>query len=184
MEDARAPDARLDLLLAFVNTNDLEDEGDRLGTPAQLGAWVAAHGGVAATPSVDVRTHARALALREGLRALGRENNGETAEPERLQGLAEATTALPLTASLAAGSRWELRPEATGVDAFLATIVATVLRAMADGSWSRVKACQNDTCRWLFLDHSRNRSRQWCTMAICGSRMKSRAYRARRRVSA
>jgi predicted RNA-binding Zn ribbon-like protein len=52
---------------------------------------------------------------------------------------------------------------------------------MADGSWSRVKACQNDTCRWLFVDGSRNRSRTWCTMAICGSRMKSRAYRARRR---
>lgn len=179
-----APMLELDLLLAFVNTNDLEDERDQLATPAQLGAWVAAHGGVAATPSVDARTHARALALREGLRALGRANNGETAEPERLAALHAATADLPLTASLGAASHWELRPEASGVDAFLAATVATVLRWMADGTWSRVKACQNDTCRWLFLDQSRNRSRQWCTMAICGSRMKARAYRARQRASA
>ncbi|MEP6468748.1 MAG: CGNR zinc finger domain-containing protein [Chloroflexota bacterium] len=53
---------------------------------------------------------------------------------------------------------------------------------VACSSWSRVKACRNDTCRWLFYDHSRNRSGTWCAMAICGSRMKSRAYRSRRRI--
>ncbi len=178
----RMSNTELDLLLAFVNTNDLEAERDQLATPAQLTAWVQAHGGGGATASAD--THRRALALREGLRALGRQNNDEAAEPERLAALAEATAALPLTASLAMGSHWELRPEATGLDAFLGGLVVTVLRAMADGSWSRVKACQNDTCRWLFMDVSRNRSRQWCTMAICGSRMKARAYRARQRASA
>lgn len=173
--------AGLNLVIDFVNTNDLEDEDDGLATPQRLAAWATERGFDVTTP--DEPTHARALALREGLRALGRANNEESAEPQRLAALSEATAALPLTASLATGSRWELRPEATGIDAFLATIVATVLNAMAEGSWSRVKACQNDTCRWLFMDVSRNRSRQWCTMAICGSRMKSRAYRARRRAS-
>ncbi len=62
--------------------------------------------------------------------------------------------------------------------------MAIVVRAMADGSWSRIKACRNDTCRWLFYDQSRNRSGTWCTMAICGSRMKARAYRARQREAA
>ena len=183
MSDTEPTGGGLDLLLDFVNTNDLEGKRDQLATPAQLAAWLAEHGqGVAAT-SVDARTHARALALREGLRALGRANNDETPEPGRLEAMADATTALPMTASLATGSQWELRPAATGADAFLATMVATTLRAMADGSWSRVKACQNDTCRWLFIDQSRNRSRQWCDMAICGSRMKSRAYRARQRAT-
>ena len=60
----------------------------------------------------------------------------------------------------------------------------TLARAMADGSWSRVKSCRNDTCRWLFYDHSRNRSGTWCTMAICGSRMKSRACPDRKAASA
>ena len=179
-----SPSVDLDLLLDFVNTNDLEGGDDRLATPGALAAWLAERGHDAIAPSVDARTHARALALREGLRALGRANNDEAAEPERLAALQSATAALPLTARLGTASRWELRPQATGADAFLAATVATVVRAMADGSWSRVKACQNDTCRWLFFDQSRNRSRQWCTMAMCGSRMKSRAYRARQRASA
>lgn len=43
----------------------------------------------------------------------------------------------------------------------------------------RLKICPN--CRWLFLDRSRNRSRAWCDMAVCGNRVKaSRHYRRRR----
>ena len=80
-------------------------------------------------------------------------------------------------------SDWRLRPAEPGVDGFLGGILATLARAMADGSWSRVKSCRNDTCRWLFYDHSRNRSGTWCTMAICGSRMKSRAYRSRQKAA-
>ena len=78
---------------------------------------------------------------------------------------------------------WRLRPAEAGVDGFLGGILATLARGMADGSWSRVKSCRNDTCRWLFYDHSRNRSGTWCTMAICGSRMKSRAYRSRQKAA-
>ena len=181
---APSANGELDLLVEFVNTTDLEDERDRIGTPALLGAWLTEHHALAEGAVVSAATHARALDLREGLRALGRRNNGEAAEPERVAALEKATAELPLIASLDTDSRWQLRPGAGGADAFLASIVATALRAMADGSWSRVKACQNDTCRWLFVDGSRNRSRTWCTMAICGSRMKSRAYRARRRPDA
>jgi predicted RNA-binding Zn ribbon-like protein len=48
---------------------------------------------------------------------------------------------------------------------------------MADGSWQRLKACKSDTCRWAFIDHARNRSRQWCDMAVCGNREKARTFR-------
>jgi predicted RNA-binding Zn ribbon-like protein len=169
----------LQTLLDFVNTNDLEDPDDGIGTPELLAAWLRERG--VPITSVAADAHARALDVREGLRALGRANNEEPAEPERLAALNAATAALPLSASLGTGSEWGLQPRVEGADAFLGGIVATALRAMASGEWSRVKACQNDTCRWLFVDQSRNRSRTWCTMAICGSRMKARAYRARQR---
>ena len=43
----------------------------------------------------------------------------------------------------------------------------------------RLKICPN--CNWLFLDRSRNRSRAWCDMAVCGNRVKaSRHYRRTR----
>jgi predicted RNA-binding Zn ribbon-like protein len=48
-----------------------------------------------------------------------------------------------------------------------------------DGTWPKLKACRSDTCRWAFVDHARNRSRQWCSMSLCGNRAKARAFRAR-----
>ncbi|MGZ6979737.1 MAG: CGNR zinc finger domain-containing protein, partial [Acidimicrobiia bacterium] len=43
------------------------------------------------------------------------------------------------------------------------------------------KACRHDECQWAFYDRSRNRSGQWCVMAVCGNRNKARSYRERQR---
>lgn len=43
----------------------------------------------------------------------------------------------------------------------------------------RMRACEADTCRWLFLDTSRNHTRRWCKMQVCGNRMKARRYQVR-----
>jgi predicted RNA-binding Zn ribbon-like protein len=44
----------------------------------------------------------------------------------------------------------------------------------------RVRSCHTDTCRALFLDTSRNHTRRWCDMKICGNRVKARRFQARR----
>ena len=44
----------------------------------------------------------------------------------------------------------------------------------------RVRACFADTCRWLFLDRSKNSMRRWCNMKVCGNRMKARRFQAHR----
>lgn len=44
----------------------------------------------------------------------------------------------------------------------------------------RLKICPN--CQWLFLDRSRNRSRTWCDMTVCGNRAKAnRHYRRQKK---
>jgi predicted RNA-binding Zn ribbon-like protein len=43
----------------------------------------------------------------------------------------------------------------------------------------QVKGCGDPTCRWLFLDLSKNHTRRWCDMKTCGNRMKARRYQAR-----
>lgn len=62
-----------------------------------------------------------------------------------------------------------------------------VLRSAAEllsmGEMSRVKACASDSCHWVFMDESRNRSRQWCQMEVCGNRAKARRHYARVRSS-
>jgi len=42
-----------------------------------------------------------------------------------------------------------------------------------------VRECGAEVCRWLFLDRSKNHSRRWCDMRICGNRSKARRFHAR-----
>jgi predicted RNA-binding Zn ribbon-like protein len=41
---------------------------------------------------------------------------------------------------------------------------------------ARLHTCASGTCRWLFLDTSKNRTRRWCDMKTCGNRAKARRY--------
>jgi predicted RNA-binding Zn ribbon-like protein len=177
-----APNAALHLLQDFVNTNDIEGGRDALATPALLHGWLGERGLASSADSVTEEQQQRTLQVREGLRALGRANNGEPLDLTRVAALNRAASGIPLVVGVQPDD-WSLRPAGGGLDGFLGRILATVARSMADGNWSRMKACRNDTCRWLFYDQSRNRSGTWCSMAICGSRAKSRAYRSRRRAT-
>jgi predicted RNA-binding Zn ribbon-like protein len=177
-----APGVAMHLLQDFVNTNDVEGGEDALGSPELLRDWLAERGLVDRSDGVPDAAWRRAIEVREGLRALGRANNGEPLDRERLAAMNRAAAEVPVLVGIDAGD-WRLRPAEAGVDGFLGGVLSTLARAMADGSWSRVKSCRNDTCRSLFYDHSRNRSGTWCSMAICGSRMKSRAYRSRQRAA-
>jgi hypothetical protein len=64
------------------------------------------------------------------------------------------------------------------------TMLGIVLTAIADGSWSRLKACPD--CQWVFYDNTRNASKRWCMMNAggsggrsCGSIAKVKAHRQR-----
>ena len=47
----------------------------------------------------------------------------------------------------------------------------------------RVRECGDKACRWLFLDRSKNHSRRWCNMQVCGNRSKARRFQLRLRHS-
>jgi predicted RNA-binding Zn ribbon-like protein len=44
-----------------------------------------------------------------------------------------------------------------------------------------LRECGNGECRWLFVDTSKNHTRRWCDMKICGNRMKARRFKAQHR---
>ena len=44
-----------------------------------------------------------------------------------------------------------------------------------------LRECGNAECRWLFLDTSKNHTRRWCDMKICGNRMKARRFKEQHR---
>jgi hypothetical protein len=79
-----------------------------------------------------------------------------------------------------------LRPvvTATGVeltgDTPASRAVAIAATLTAQGGFDRLKLCHAHDCAWAFYDRSRNGSRTWCSMAVCGNREKARTFRAAR----
>jgi predicted RNA-binding Zn ribbon-like protein len=45
----------------------------------------------------------------------------------------------------------------------------------------RARPCASTDCAWWFLDDTKNASRRWCDMKICGNRDKVRRFRERQR---
>ena len=121
----------------------------------------------------------RSLALREGIRALILANNGEVIETVSISELNRAARSVCLTVRFDHDGGATLEPESSGVSAALGRILAAVVRATDEGTWGRLKVCSNDACQWAFYDRSRNRSGKWCTMEVCGCRMKARTFRQR-----
>jgi predicted RNA-binding Zn ribbon-like protein len=61
----------------------------------------------------------------------------------------------------------------------LLPIGEALAKFVCDEDFSFVKACGGHNCTFLFADHTRGRGRRWCSMARCGNRAKSQAYRDR-----
>lgn len=170
-----------ELLVDFVNTRDLDEASDGIGTPQELQRWLRESGAGPAAPRVDAPAHRRLLALREALRALLRANNGGEASEGELAPLREAAEAAGrMRASVSGGGGVRIEPAGQGVEAFEARVLLAIARLQELGAWPRLKACPAEDCQWAFLDASRNRSRTWCSMDVCGNRSKTRRYRSRR----
>jgi predicted RNA-binding Zn ribbon-like protein len=60
-------------------------------------------------------------------------------------------------------------------------VTAAALTLLKHPPVRRIKTCPGENCGWKFLDRSKNRSRRWCDMAVCGNVVKAREYRARNR---
>ena len=178
-ERAPAPGA-LRLVQRFINSQDRE--GPELLPDAEaLAAWLQAAGLLAPGIPVTRAAHRRAIALREALRELTAANAGLPHDPRAVDVVNAAGRRAGLAPVLTGPADGTLAPAASGVDGALGGIVAAVHAAIAEGTWPRLKACERESCRWAFYDHSRNRSGHWCSMAVCGSREKNRrAYRRRR----
>jgi predicted RNA-binding Zn ribbon-like protein len=164
----KAAPAPLRLLQLFVNTADHENGSEWLPDQAALDVWLEQH---ELSGPVELRA---ALELREALRALLRANNGNASSAAAISTVNEAAAALAVGLDEAGLVR------ISAGDAGLGRIVAVAVTAMLDGTWPRLKVCRN--CGWSFYDYSKNRSASWCSMQLCGNRLKTRAYRRRRAV--
>ena len=173
----KAAPSPLRLVQLFVNTVDLENKREWLPDPAALAAWAREADLVPARTSFRRRDLERALELREAFRSLLAANRDRKADAAALAVLTRAADSAQLSVVFAGGTP-RLESHADGIDGLCGGLVSVAVTAMLDGSWERLKACRN--CRWAFFDESKNRSAHWCSMSLCGNRLKTRAYRRRR----
>lgn len=77
------------------------------------------------------------------------------------------------------GLAWSWRQDETDAELPVWALALAARDLLLSPELARVRACEADTCRWLFLDKSKSHTRRWCKMKVCGNRMKARRYQAR-----
>jgi predicted RNA-binding Zn ribbon-like protein len=76
------------------------------------------------------------------------------------------------------------RAKASGAHNLFCAILIATWTAVRDGTWNRMIACNNETCRWIVYDNSKSNTVQWCSDKVCGGRARAQRYRDRNRLPA
>jgi len=129
------------------------------------------------------RLLASALALRDLIYAIGAAVAARRAPEEkfvqqltRMHGECIARARLvPLAGTFV----WTWNPTETPAEAILGPITLSALTLLTQSDLSRIKRCAGDSCGWLFFDTTKNKSRRWCEMEVCGNRAKQRRFHVR-----
>ena len=197
------------LCLDFVNTVDGRKRessrshsaesvlGDKLAGYSDLVEW-GRHSGIVTATEAERLIQAgkrnareakdvfdRALALREALyrtfKATMKSRRPQSDDVETVNAeLLQSRTHERLTYQ-ANGFTWGWIVSDAALDRMLWSIAQSAAELLTTGDFSRLRECGGDNCGWLFEDISRNRSRQWCDMQVCGNLAKVRRYRTRAR---
>ena len=171
----------LRLVQRFLNSVDIEDGEEAFDGPFGVRQWLASVGLPGSRSPLSDADVARVVELREAIRDV-LEGRTHGAPPDSaLRRFDRAAGQLPLRVRASADGIGLAPGRSAGLAAALGRILGVLAQAAADGTLDRLKVCSNDVCRWAYFDASRNRSGRWCTMAICGNRIKSRAFRGRSR---
>ena len=176
--DKPAP-GRLRIVQAFLNSANPRSGRDDFTGPDALKAWFTDNLLLEPTARVADSDVRQAVAVRDALYRLLESRQHGKSDPEAIETLNRSTRSAQMCVSFGAEGRACIEPMAPAVDGALGKLIATVVDAMADGTWDRLKICRSDDCAWAFYDRSKNRSGAWCDITDCGNIAKARTYRAR-----
>ena len=195
-----AHDVRLDDTFDFLNTDELENgfPVDKIPTLDDALVWFVDRGVIhlegadrvraqaASHPQAAARDLARIRAARGALREVAdaiaehrAPRDGSLDTVNRALHARQVIELVPATDGVSVDHRHVGDP----IDDALARLADPLVRELTSGQPERIRICANDTCRWVFYDHSRTRRRRWCDMATCGNRAKAARHRARARTA-
>ena len=182
------------LALDFVNTQDGDPPSECLRGYADLVAWGVVAGLLLAEegerllgeagrrPEDAGAAYHDALTLRGALHEIFRAVAEGTDVPERglesLRGYEREALSRGKLVRDDEGFTWQWKDE-LDLAGMLWPVAHAATGLLTSGELDRLKLCAG--CYWVFLDASKNRSRRWCTMEVCGTDEKKRRYVAKRR---
>ena len=165
------------------------DDLVRWGEKAHLlGPAQAAHlrmtgrrGGAGATLLREARALREALYRTFSAVADGAQADGADAARlyARCAGLLRGTRVRARGGALTADVPGAGRTSASAERLVLWPVLWSAMRLFAAPELAHVRKCAAPDCGWLFVDVTKNRSRRWCAMRVCGNRDKVRRYRRR-----
>lgn len=163
------------LLFSFMET---AGEPDLMSSTVDLRDWLVTNGLLPADAPVSDEDLRLARRARASLFAMLVAKSTGQLDSRVPSSLAAISGAAPLVFESSDEGELRIVPSGTGVPRAMSELLAIVYRATISGEFSRWKACRK--CAWPFFDSSKNRSRVWCDMQLCGSQEKAKHYRQRR----
>jgi predicted RNA-binding Zn ribbon-like protein len=166
LEDERADQ---ELLLDLLNSTPTAEgvPSDRLGDRAAARAWAETHGGRGTIQELQ-----RVRDVRSALQAVVRGDASPTVLAPYVEGLRYRPAATD------EGLAWSLD---TSPDELLATRAVLAWDGLHGQAPGRLRPCANDECTLFLIDRSKANNARWCSMAVCGNRMKARRHYQRQR---
>jgi predicted RNA-binding Zn ribbon-like protein len=133
-----------------------------------------------------VRSFRKAIGLREAIYRVFRAiAQGRPVRSSDLLAINNSALQAVVHRQLSGGDRsyrWEWQTsESQQLDRILWPVAQAAADLLTSDELKLVRWCEAPDCEWLFLDHSRNRSRRWCDMTSCGNRAKARRHYRRTR---
>lgn len=178
---ARAPaPGSLRLVQALVNTLNAESGRDLLGTQPDASRWLAEVGLLPAGTVLATAERQALVEMREAVRGVLHAHTGRRPDPEAASRLSMALAPgrLALAVDPAGGARL-VSADHEPISRVIGAVAIAIAEAADAGTWARLKSCPGLHCGWAFYDRSPSGRSQWCSMKVCGSRAKMRAYRGR-----
>lgn len=68
-------------------------------------------------------------------------------------------------------------------ESLLEPVAVALGKLLSSGDLQHVRECEAHDCTLLFHDTTKSRKRRWCSMALCGNRMKVAAFRSRKQAN-
>lgn len=153
-------------------------------TPGDVVDWCR-RTGIAPVPDASLDDRADVLTDAKAIRTIARHlveqrKKGEAIDPAPLNRYLHDNSSAPHIGLDAAGKVAMTRvSHVNAATQMIGKLAESVGQLLAEGDFSLVKQCEHPDCVLWFYDRTKAHRRRWCSMTLCGNRVKAAQFRKR-----